>query len=300
MMTTIRGGLAAAALALLAACGGGNADARADVVTVSGMGLQDPESVLHDSVADVYLVSNVYGMPIDRDGNGFISRIQPDGREGVARWIGIRPGTLNAPKGMGIVGDTLYVADIDVVRRFHRATGAPLGEVPIPGATFLNDVAVGPDGSVYVTDSGLRMGAGRLQASGTDAVHRILPGGRVQTVVRGAELGSPNGIVVDADGGLIVAGMSSGEVYRVGADGGRTLLRAPSRGQLDGLVRTRGGSLLVSEWKRSSVYRIHADAEPEIALRNLPSPADIGYDARRNRLLVPLMTVNRLELHPAP
>jgi streptogramin lyase len=298
MMTRMmRGGLAAGMLALLAACGSGDADARADVVTVSGAGFQDPESVLHDSVADVYLVSNVYGMPVDRDGNGFISRVSPDGQVLSAGWIGTG---LNAPKGMGIVGDTLYVADVDVVRRFHRATAAPLGEIPIPGATFLNDVAVGPDGSVYVTDSGLQMGAGRLQASGTDAVHRILPGGRVQAVVRGPELGSPNGIVVDADGGLTVAGMSSGEVYRVGADGKRTLLRAPSRGQLDGLVRTRAGSLLVSEWKRSSVYRIHAGAEPEIALRSLPSPADIGYDARRNRLLVPLMTVNRLEFHPAP
>lgn len=297
-MTTIRAGLAAGVLAVLAACGGGgDADARAEVVTVSGAGFQDPESVLHDPVADVYYVSNVYGMPIDKDGNGFISRVSPDGQVLAAKWAATG---LNAPKGMGIVGDTLYVADIDVVRRFHRATAAPLGEIPIPGATFLNDVAVGPDGSVYVTDSGLQMGAGRLQASGTDAVHRILPGGRLQTVARGPELGSPNGIVVDADGGLTVAGMSSGEVYRVGPDGKRTLLRAPSRGQLDGLVRTRGGALLVSEWKRSSVYRIHADAEPEVALRSLPSPADISYDARRDRLLVPLMTVNRLEFHPAP
>jgi hypothetical protein len=300
-MRMMRIGIGAAGLALLAACGGSEAP-RADVVSVpSTAGLQQPESVLHDSVGDVYIVSNIDGTPLGKDGNGFLSRVSPDGRMLQARWVagGENGVTLHAPKGSGIRGDTLYVADIDVVRRFHRATGAPLGEIPVPGATFLNDVAVGADGSIYVTDTGLRMGAGRMQASGTEAVYRILPGGRMQTVARGPELGSPNGIVVDADGGVTVAGMNSSEVYRL-AGGSRTLLRAPRRGLLDGLVRTRSGALLVSDWKRSAAYRIHPDAEPVIALRKLPSPADIGYDARRNRLLVPMMTVNRLEFHPAP
>jgi hypothetical protein len=298
---TMRMGIGATGLALLAACGGGDPP-RNDVVAVpTTAGLQQPESVLHDSVADVYVVSNMDGAPLDKDGNGFLSRVSPDGRMLQLRWIagGENGVTLHAPKGSAIHGDTLYVADIDVVRRFHRTTGAPLGEIPVPGATLLNDVAVGADGSVYVTDTGLRMGAGRMQASGTEAVYRILPGGQMQTVARGPELGSPNGIVVDADGGVTVAGMNSSEVYRL-AGGSRTLLRAPRRGLLDGLVRTRGGALLVSDWKRSAAYRIHPDADPAIALRKLPSPADIGYDAKRNRVLVPLMTVNRLEFHPAP
>lgn len=298
----MRIGIGAAGVALLAACGGGQAS-RAEVVSVpSTAGLQQPESVLHDSVADVYLVSNLDGPPLERDNNGFISRVSPDGRMLQPRWIagGQNGVTLHAPKGSGIRGDTLYVADIDVVRRFHRTTGAPLGEIAIPGATFLNDIAVGADGSVYVTDTGLRMGAGRLQASGTDAVHRIMPDGQLRTVARGAELGSPNGMVVDADGAVTVAGMSSGEVYRIAANGSRTQLRAPRRGQMDGVARTRSGALLVSDWKRSAAYQIRADADPVIAIRNLPSPADIGYDARRNRLLVPLMTMNRLEFHPAP
>lgn len=295
----MRIGIGAAMAALLAACGG---DApRTDVVTVMDGGFQQPESVLHDSVADVYLVSNLDGTPLDRDDNGFISRVAPDGRVLEARWIagGQNGVTLNAPKGSGIRGDTLYVADIDVVRRFNRVTGAPLGEIAIPGATFLNDVAVGPDGSLYVTDTGLRMGAGRMQSAGTEAVYRIPPGGPPQPIARGAELGSPNGIVVDADGSVVVAGMSSGDVYRI-ANGARTPLRAPRRGQLDGLVRTSDGTLIVTDWKRSAAYIVRADADPVIAVRNLPSPADIGYDSKRNRLLVPLMTVNRLEFHPAP
>jgi sugar lactone lactonase YvrE len=296
---TMRMRMGLAGLALLAACG--DAAPRTGVTSVGGGAFAQPESVLHDTAADVYLVSSVHGMPLEKDGNGFISRVAPDGTVRAARWTeGGRNGViLNAPKGMGIAGDTLYVADVDVVRRFHRVTGAPLGEVAIDSASSLNDVAVGPDGAVYVTDSGLRMGAGRMQASGRDAVYRIR-GSRVETVAKGADLGGPNGIVLGPDGGLVVAAMTSGEVYSIAADGSRRPFPAPRRGQLDGLVLTRDGTLLVSEWKRSTVYRLHRDREPEIAVTNLPSPADIGYDARRHRLLVPLMTVDRVELHPAP
>ncbi|HEX6036906.1 SMP-30/gluconolactonase/LRE family protein [Longimicrobium sp.] len=299
-MTNMRRMLGAAGLALLAACGGEKGP-EPDIKLLD-VGFADPESVLHDSVADVYLVSNLNGSPLDKDGNGFIARVLPSGDTANMHWLGSggNRGMLNAPKGMGIVADTLYVADIDVVRRFHRVTGAMLGEVPIPGSTFLNDIATGPDGSVYVTDMGLKMGGGRMEASGSAAIHRILPGGRVQTLAKGPEVGTPNGIVVDADGTVTIAGYTTGEVVRIAPNGTRTVIPAPRRGQLDGLVRERDGALLVSDWKRSAVYRVRPDAEPEIAVPNLPSPADIGYDARRNRLLVPLMTVNRVEIYALP
>lgn len=299
-MTNMQRMLGAAGMALLAACAG-EAGPRPDVKLMD-VGLAEPESVLHDSAADVYLVSNLKGAPLDKDGNGFIARIRPDGTVDSLHWLGGggNRGMLNAPKGMGIVGDTLYVADIDVVRRFHRVTGAVLGEIPIPGAVFLNDVATGADGSVYVTDMGLKMGAGKMEASGTSAVHRILPGGRVQTLATGEALGNPNGILVDADGTVTIVGHTSGEVVRIAPNGTRTLIPTQRRGQLDGVVRGRDGALLVSDWKRSAVYRVRPDAPPEIAVRDLPSPADIGYDARRNRLLVPLMTVNRVEAYALP
>lgn len=299
-MTNLRRMLGTAGMVLLGACTG-EPGPEPDV-KVLDVGFAEPESVLHDSAADVYLVSNVNGSPLDKDGNGFISRLTPDGDTVAMHWLGGggTRGMFNAPKGMGIVADTLYVADIDVVRRVHRVTGDGLGEIPVPGSTLLNDVAVGADGSVYVTDMGLRMGAGRMEASGSAAVHRILPGGRVQAIAKGPELGSPNGIVVDADGTVTVAGYTSGEVIRIAPNGTRTLIPAPRKGQLDGLVRGRDGALLVSDWKRSAVYRVRPDGAPEIAVRDLPSPADIGYDARRNRLLVPLMTVNRVEAYALP
>ena len=43
------------------------------VIEVTDVGFQTPESVLHDTTADVYLVSNINGAPAEKDDNGFIS-----------------------------------------------------------------------------------------------------------------------------------------------------------------------------------------------------------------------------------
>ena len=149
-------------------------------ITVAEVGLQTPESVLHDPVADVYIVSNINGSPTDKDNNGFLSRITPDGEVAELKWVeGGRDGvTLHAPKGSAIKGDTLFVADIDTVRMFHRETGAMLGARGVPNATFLNDMTVGPDGTVYVTDMGVRAGAQGFEPSGTAAVYRFGPDGQ--------------------------------------------------------------------------------------------------------------------------
>lgn len=102
-------------------------------ITVAEVGFATPESVLHDAIADVYLVSNINGHPLQPDGNGFISRLSPSGEVVDLKWIdGEAEGvTLNAPKGMAIVGEVFYVADIDVVRMFDRTTGSPLGEIVV-------------------------------------------------------------------------------------------------------------------------------------------------------------------------
>lgn len=95
-------------------------------IVVEG-GLMTPESALHDPAADVYLVFDIDGNPSARDGNGFISRVAPDGSIRELKWIdGAREGvTLNAPKGMALRGNTLLVADLDAIRLFDRASGKP-------------------------------------------------------------------------------------------------------------------------------------------------------------------------------
>ena len=98
-------------------------------------GFQAPESVVHDRILDLYLVSNVgAGNPAALDSNGFISRVSPDGAIRELRWIenGVNGVTLNSPKGIYLRRMALYVADVDTLRIFNRFTGVPVRNIEIP------------------------------------------------------------------------------------------------------------------------------------------------------------------------
>ncbi len=267
-------------------------------LAVTDSSIKTPESVLYDAAGDMYFVSNINGSPFDKDNNGFISHVMPDGMVHDAHWIqgGTKGVTLNAPKGMGIKGDSLFVADIDAVRIFNRETGAPQGTRTIKGATFLNDIAVGPDGTVYVTDTGVKPGPGGAFAdAGSDAVYRFGPGGKAVAVATGAALGHPNGITV-TDNGLVVVTFGTGEVYRLDpTTGAKTVMPKPPKGQLDGVEMLADGSFLISSWEGAAVYRL-SNGVYTTAVDSVTSPADIGYDRKRGVVLIPIFAGNRLEM----
>jgi streptogramin lyase len=284
------------------ACGAGEqADdsPAATAMDIAGVGFATPESMLHDAVADVYLVSNINGAPVARDDNGFISRLAPTGDVQALKWIdgAAEAVTLHAPKGLAIRHDTLFVTDIDAVRLFDRTTGAPLGAWPVEGAAFLNDLAVGPDGTLYVTDSGLGAGEGGLVPNGRDGVYRR-DGDRWAAVVSGAGLGNPNGILADS-AGLTIVTFGSGEAYLVDpASGERSMLAKPEAGGLDGVVRIADGSLLIGSWGAQHVYRLSPGGTYSMASDSIQSPADIGFDATRHALLIPDFLNNRVLIRP--
>jgi streptogramin lyase len=262
-------------------------------------GFKTPESVLHDPTADVYLVSNINGAPTDKDDNGFISRVSPTGEVLALKWIdGASPEvTLNAPKGTAIRGDTLFVADIDVVRLFDRVSGVPVGAWPVPGATFLNDMAVGPDGTVYVTDSGLKAGANGFEGTGTDAVYRFA-GDRPVAIATGEALDHPNGVYADSSG-IVVVTFGAGAVYRLDpASGARTDLPKPVQGALDGVFEAADGRLTLSSWNGHTVYQLTDGGTYQAVTDSITSPADIGYDRGRNLLLIPDFMADRVLIEP--
>src|SRR5204863_5138921 len=123
-------------------------------------GFSTPESVLLDSAQDIYFVSNINGSPTAKDNNGFISRVRPDGTLENLKFIegGHNGVTLHAPKGLALLGDTLWVADIDVVRAFDARTGALRDSVSLAtlGAVFLNDIAIAQTSALYITDTGIK------------------------------------------------------------------------------------------------------------------------------------------------
>lgn len=271
-------------------------------VTLGDYGFATPESAQHDPDADVYLVSNINGDPFAKDDNGFISRLAPDGKQLAKRWIdGARPDvTLHAPKGIGLTADELWVADIDEVRRFDRKTGAPRGSVAIAGATFLNDVAVGPDGSVYVSDTGVGPG---FAPTGTDAIWRIDPELGTPTVfVRGKDLDQPNGLWVDQDGVFAVT-WTGGKLLSFSATGTRAADIQLPKAQLDGIVRLPDARFLVTSWEGRCAYLVGKDGKTSEWMHPLlDAPADLGLDLKRRRALIPAFQKDelRITLYPLP
>ncbi|HXF96083.1 MAG TPA: hypothetical protein VNI61_08255, partial [Gemmatimonadales bacterium] len=152
----------------------------------------------------------------------------------------------------------------------------------------------------YVTDTGIRFDdVGNVLHPGPDRIFRIVPDSGVTVAVRGDSLGQPNGIALD----------SVGKRFVIASAGGRGLLswkpgeRAPrviaaTTARLDG-VEPAGGAILASSWTDSSVTRFDSARATKL-IAGVPTPADIGYDARRNRVLVPVLTGNRVEIWQLP
>jgi hypothetical protein len=260
-----------------------------DIVVATG--LATPESALYDAATDTYLVSNINGTPFDKDDNGYIARVTPDGKA-VTRFIDgdVATTTLNAPKGMAIVDGKLYVADIDTVRIFDATSGKPVSEVAVPGAVFLNDVAADGKGGVLVSDSSLD---GTFASTGADAIYRVDKDGKVSTAHKDKGLAGPNGLAVVGER-VFMGTFGSGEFGL--PDGKREQLPT---GQLDGIVVLPGADpakpeFLVSSWAGKAIYRGAPGAAWTKVVDGLESPADIGWDASRKAVLIPAFMGNAL------
>ncbi len=258
-----------------------------------------PESVLYDEKEDCYLVSNINGEPGAKDNNGFISKLGPDGAVIAMKWIEGGKGKikLDAPKGMGIVGDLLYVADIDTVRMFNRKNGAPKGEIKIKGSTFLGDITTSADGRVYVSDIAITFTDGKATPTGTDAVYLINKAKKVIPLAKSADLGGPNGLAL-VDNKLWVVTMLSGELYALDATkpGAKTEAQKLPKGGLDGIVSTPAG-IMVSSWELGGVLKGAPGGEFTPVLEQIAASADIGFDSKRNRILVPRFMNNSVEVY---
>lgn len=256
-------------------------------------GFMGPEAVRYDPDQDVYFVGNFNGGGMDADNNGFISRVQPDGTIDSMRFIegGRQNVTLHAPRGMAITGDTLWACDVDAVRGFDKRSGAPLATVDFSAMDtgFLNDVTPGPDGALYVTDTG------------RDAVYRIA-GGTITTLHQDSLLNSPNGITWDVERDrFIVVPFGGAQHYLVWTPEDTVLATegSVSGAQMDGVEVSESGDIIISMQADSSLHAV-VDGTDRVIARLDGRPADIGYDTQRGRIAVPYIARNLVEIWQLP
>ena len=82
----------------------------------------------------------------------------------------------------------------------------------------------------------------------------------------------------------------------IGFDGVAAVPIEVPHGNLDGLLQL-GDGILLSSWEGKGVYRYTAPNSLVAVVEGLDSPGDIGFDAARQRLLVPLVFEGRVEVY---
>jgi glucose/arabinose dehydrogenase len=279
LLTTI---LFAVLAASLSASSNAADDERAVVRLAEG--LKSPESVAVGADGTIY-VSTIGAF--NRDGDGEIIAIK-DGKT-----VTFAKG-LDDPKGLVAVNDQLFVADKQRVWRID-AEGRPevfaAAEAFPRAPKFLNDLAAGDDGTLYVSDTG--------DLQGHDgAVFRIDREGEV-TVVTDSRIApalqGPNGLVVEDAEHLLLLDFMSGAIQRVNLSDGKLTRFATEYNGGDGLALDAKGKLYVSQWMTGQVHVLGKESRaPTLLPGDFRSAADICLDAARGRLLVPDMAAGTL------
>ncbi|MEL6594144.1 MAG: hypothetical protein AAFQ68_28835 [Bacteroidota bacterium] len=255
------------------------------------IGLQNPESVASDG--EFFYVSNLGPelKPFRKDKNGFIMKLDAEGKVVKKRFVS----GLDAPKGMVIVGDKLYVTDIDKVRSYNLATGKSAGTLNLSKdyeTPFLNDIVVKNENELYASLTNI------------NKVISIKLGEKMTYEELAPRVPYPNGLAYDAESntlyvnsydeyggpmGMITWGEDGAPVYSEGPDTG-------FKGQLDGMALVRG-KVLYSDWKTGAIRMWNPFAEKGgfVPMTNaLRGPADFYFDEGRNELWIPAMQENRI------
>ncbi len=268
-------------------------------------GFDFPESVKYDAQQDVIFVTNIVGYGSVKDGLGYITRVQAgDLRKGeVFIQSGANGVRLDAPKGMAIQGDTLWVADIHTVRGFNRYTGSPVGTIDVHpyDVVMLNDIALGPDGALYTTDTGIVMSRVGVAYHNTGKILRIGPGHQVTTFSDAKDLNHPNGIVWDSASNawaIVTFHPSSSELYNLDMQGHKNTL-ITGLGRFDGVESLQDGRFVLTSWSDSSVHMVRNGRTWRI-VNDLWQGADLGVDTKRNRILVPAVLHGRVDVWQLP
>ncbi len=261
-------------------------------------GLKQPESIAIGPRGQIYVSETG---EYEKANDGYISILEAGKLRPFATG-------LDDPHGIKWWRDHLFVSDnmglvwrIDAqgnVERFVDATDFPRK------ITNFNDLEIVSAGNIYVSDSGDWEGGGGV-------IYRITQDKKITAVITDDDdwrLVSPNGLLMDGPGKLLVVDYTTGILFRVD-------LRATSKtlekiaggfGASDGLVRDARGRLLITDYAGHRVFVLAkpaaqpAEKPQEIQVSGIESAADFAISPDGKSLLIPDMGGGKLATLPLP
>lgn len=235
-------------------------------------GLKTPESVLYDPSGKVIYVANINENPWEKDGNGYISRHKENGDIIDNEWVK----ELSAPKGMGLLQNHLYVTNIDEVVEIDITTAKIIKRYKHPKAVNLNDIAIGADGRVFVSDS-----KGNYLFEIFNGVMDILYQSEMPT----------NGLYYE--NGRLLCGQKN-YVAALDLTTKTISIFIEETGSIDGIEGVGDSTYLISDW--SGRVHLIKQGQPKILLLDTTpkeiNAADIEFDQNNHILYVPTFFKN--------
>ena len=254
----------------------------------SVQGLATPESAVIGPDGRIY-VSEIGGF--GKDGDGKISVI---GKAGKAEPFA---SGFDDPKGLAASSNAIFVADktrIWKVDRQGKATvfvkAADFPQMPL----FLNDLVLDGSGNLYASDTG------DIDKGGKGAIFKITPAGKASLLIseaQNASIKSPNGLLFESPGSLLVIDFASGELLRLNVAKGTVAKVADGFGGGDGLARDAAGMLYISDWKNGKVWKLdlkQRGAKATPYAQAFKASADITMSRDGKFILVPDMKAGAL------
>lgn len=238
------------------------------------------ECVLYDKKRDILYVSNINEGPWEKDGNGFLSKLDANGNVVELKWIE----GLDAPKGLAIFEGSLFVNDIDQLIEIDIEKGKIKGRTKIGGDPDLNGLTVDDSGVLY--------------ASGSKSfkIYRIEKG-LVEVVVEG-DLGRPNGVYSEKDRLLMLTNQTH-QLMAIDKATKEITMLADSLGHADGIVQVGSGSYIVSDWK-GRLFHLSATMDKTVILNTTAdeiNAADIEFIKDKNLVIVPTFFNNSVRAY---
>jgi DNA-binding beta-propeller fold protein YncE len=253
--------------------------------------LDTPENIYWHKESNSWYVSNLGGgINLEKDGDGFITKLDANGNVVNEKWVT----ELDAPTGMSAVGNLLYVGDRGVVVVIDIQKGKVLRKIVLEGSEFVNDVATGPDGSVYISDTF------------TNRIYYLESGSDPEILIEDEELEYPNGLVVDKNS-LIVATwgpMTDRATFATSRKGTLKKINLTTKelspigegkpiANFDGVMKYKG-YYYATDWVGGRLLKISKKGEVKEVIKGYTQLADLGIDIERGLIGMPEMSSNRV------
>ncbi len=250
-------------------------------------GFSTPESVLYDETNNVLYVSNINGSALEKDNNGFISRVSPDGEMLELKWVE----DMNAPKGLALHSGKLYVTDIDSLIEIDIESGSISQRYVAEDAKFLNDVTTTMEGKVYVSD---------MLTNTIYCLHE----GVLTKWLEDAQLNSPNGLLAESDRLIVATWGVMTEGFATDVAGHMKAVSYHDKtitsigdgspiGNLDG-VEAIQDNYLVTDWMVGKLFQVDQSSNAKLLLQLEQGMADHEWIASKSMVLLPMMMNDKL------